>query len=151
MGWWKMAIFHFKHSYLNWRAIPCKRRNDLRFCGFFIIFSTFFFLDSLNFRLDSTRIFQVHDMTIIFFFLRFFILTICLLRKTMHTIDGLPSWSISSHVRICFERVGLLVQSCLGHFCPKRGSWLKSISKKWAILVNMPQGINQGDFRISRS
>ena len=26
MGWWKMAIFHFKHSYLNWRVIPCKRK-----------------------------------------------------------------------------------------------------------------------------
>ena len=68
----KDGHFHFKHSYLNWRAIPCKRRNDLRFCGFFIIFSTFFLLDSLNFRLDSTRIFQVHDMTIIFFFSSFF-------------------------------------------------------------------------------
>ena len=54
-------------------------------------------------------------------------------------------------MRICFEGVGLLVQSCLGHFCPKRGSWLKSISKKWVILVNVPQGINQGDFKISRS
>ena len=54
-------------------------------------------------------------------------------------------------MRICFEGVGLLVQSCLGHFCPKRGSWLKSISEKLAILVNVPQGINQGDFKISRS
>ena len=33
----------------------------------------------------------------------------------------------------------------------KRESWLKSISEKWAILVNVPQGINQGDFKISRS
>ena len=44
-----------------------------------------------------------------------------------------------------------MVQSCLDHFCPKRGLWLKSISEKWAILVNVPQGVNQGDFKISRS
>ena len=38
-----MAISHFKHSYLDWRTIPCKRRNDLCFCSF----STFsIFLDS---------------------------------------------------------------------------------------------------------
>ena len=47
----------------------------------------------------------------------------------------------------CFGRVGFLVQSCLGHFYPKRGSWLKNISEKWVILVNMSQGINQRWFR----
>ena len=31
MGWWKMVISHFKYSYLDWRTIPCKRRNDLCF------------------------------------------------------------------------------------------------------------------------
>ena len=25
-GWWKMAISHLKHSYLNWRVIPCRRK-----------------------------------------------------------------------------------------------------------------------------
>ena len=37
MGWWKMAIFHLKHSYLNWRAIPCRRRMVCVY-AFFIIF-----------------------------------------------------------------------------------------------------------------
>ena len=46
-----------------------------------------------------------------------------------------------------FWKVGLLTQGCLGHFCPKRGSWLKSISEKWVILVNMSQDINQRWFQ----
>ena len=45
-------------------------------------------------------------MTINFSFVLFFsflILTICLLRATMPTIDGLLSWSISSHMRIVLK------------------------------------------------
>ena len=42
-------------------------------------------------------------MTINFSFFLFFMLTICLLRATMPAIDGLPSWSISSHVRIVLK------------------------------------------------
>ena len=40
-GWLKMAIFHFKHSYLNWRAFPCRRKWFV-FMHFFIVFSTHF-------------------------------------------------------------------------------------------------------------
>ena len=46
-----------------------------------------------------------------------------------------------------FWKVGLLAQGCLGHFCPKKGSWLKSISEEWVILVNMSQDINQRWFQ----
>ena len=49
-----------------------------------------------------------------------------------------------------FWKVDFLVQSCLYHFCLKRGLWLKSIFEKWVILVNMPQGIKD-DFKVSRS
>ena len=143
-----MVIFHFKHSHLNWRVIPCKRRWFV-FMRFFIIFSTFFFwLSWFSFRLNLN--FQVHDTTIIFLFVFFFHNSSTLGNDARHR------WlSKLKHLFLCkdcFERVGFfLVQSCLGHFCSKRGSWLKSISKKWAILVNVPQGINQGDFKISRS
>ena len=46
-----------------------------------------------------------------------------------------------------FWKVSLLAQGCLGHFCPKGGSWLKSVSEKWVILVNMSQDINQKWFQ----
>ena len=46
-----------------------------------------------------------------------------------------------------FWKVSILTQGCLGHFYPKRGSWLKSISEKWVILVNMSQDINQRWFQ----
>ena len=71
---------------------------------FFIIFSTFFF-DSLDFHLDSTQNFQVHDMTINFSFILFFffILMICLLWAMMHAIHGPSGWSISSHMRIILK------------------------------------------------
>ena len=92
-----MAIFHFKHSYLDWRVNPCKRRNDLCFCScpsFFSIFSWFSFI------LD--RIFQVHDMTIIFLFALFFFM-VCLFRAMAHIIDGLPAWSIFPYVKIVLK------------------------------------------------
>ena len=125
-----MAIFYFKHSYLNWRVIPCRRR---MICVF-VAFSSFsqHFFSWFSFRLS--RIFQVHDMTINFsfvFFLLFF--TICLLRATMHAIDGLPSWNISSHVRICFEKVGFWFEVArITSIQRKIG--LKSIPEKWAIF-----------------
>ena len=101
--WWKLAIFHFKRNYLNWRVIPCRKKNDLYLCSFSSFSQHFFFASWFLFRLN--RIFQVHDMTINFSFVLFFffILTICLLRATMLAIDGLPSRSISSHVRIILK------------------------------------------------
>ena len=136
-----MAIYHLEHSYLNWRAIPCGRKWFV-FMQFFILFSTFFFcfLDSC---LGLIEFYQVHDMTINFFI--FFMLMICLLRATMHILDGLPAWSISSHMRTRFERVSLWFE--VYHFCPKRGLWLKSVFEKWVILVNMPQDINRRWFQ----
>ena len=114
---------------------------------FFSSFSQhFFLLDSFDFHLDSTRIFQVHDMTINFSF--FF--TICLLRATMHAIDGPPGWSTTSYERIVLKEVVFWFK-VVKIISVQKGLWLKSILEKWAILFNVPQGINQGDFRVSRS
>ena len=66
MGWWKMAIFHLKHSYLNWRVIPCKKKKWFMYMQFFIIFSTFFcFLDSY---LDLIEFFKCMTWQSIFLF-----------------------------------------------------------------------------------
>ena len=118
-------------------------------CSFHHFLNLFFLF---LFRLD--RIFQVHDMIINFSFCFFFSFSRSHGLSTPGN-DAYHRWISSlKHLSLCkdcFEGVGFLVQSCLGHFCPKRGLWLKSISEKWAILVNVPQGINQGDFKISRS
>ena len=122
-----MVIFHFKHGYLNWKAIPYGRN---MICGF-SFFSTFFFL--IEFRLD--RIFQVHDMTINFLFLlfiRFFLFLNGLLWVTSHVIDGLPAWSISSQLKIVLKRLGFGLR-LLVSFLSRKKIWLESIPEKWAI------------------
>ena len=101
----KDGHFSFQTQSPKLKSNSLQEKKWFVFLQFFIIFSTFF-LDSLDFHLDSTRIFQVHNMTINFsfvLFFAFFILTICLFRATMHAIDGPPSWSISSHVRIVLK------------------------------------------------
>ena len=155
-----MVIFHFKHNYLNWRVIPCKRRMICVYAAF-SSFSQHFLASWFSFRLSRT--FQVHDMTInfsfffvflffCFFFLLFLFLAlmVCLLRATTHIIDGL---SLKAFLLIwwSFWKGWLLVRGCSYHFCPKEKYGSKVFSKNGQFLVNMPQGINQDDFRISRS
>ena len=96
-GWWKITVFHLKHSYLNWRVISCRRRTN---CIYAIFFSTFFEFGFLDFLFELNRISQVHDMTINFFY---FFSTTCLLRTTMHTIDGFIGWSTISQVGIVLK------------------------------------------------
>ena len=94
-GWWKMAISHLKHSYLNWRVIPCKRKMICVHVVFHHFLNIFWFLDSCLGLIEFSSAW--HDNQF------FFILTICLLRATMHAIDGLSSRSISSRVRIILK------------------------------------------------
>ena len=119
-------------------------------------------------------------MTINFSFFSFFVLMIHILQATTHAIDDLPDWSTTPYVRIVLKRGGLLVQRLFMSFLSKKRVWLKSvplmsarkgvmvqriadtifISKKglWLerfprngqFLVNVPQRINQGDFRVLR-
>ena len=80
-----------------------------------IIFSTFFLF---SFRLN--RIFQVHDMTINFSFVFAFFRSHGLSTSGNNdAIDGFPSWSITSRARIVLA-FGLLVQSCLYHYCQQK-------------------------------
>ena len=71
MGWWKTTVFHFKHSYLNWRASPCGRKRicvHAIFHHFFLHFWTWLFW--FSFRLNSNFSNAWHDNQ--FFFLLFF-------------------------------------------------------------------------------
>ena len=74
------------------------------FHHFVNIFFFFTWLSWFSFRLNSNFSSAWHDNQFFFCsFFAFFILTICLLRAPMHTIDGPSSWSISSHVRIVLK------------------------------------------------
>ena len=120
-----MAIFHFKQKLPKLKS-----------------------LSWLLFRAD--RIFQVHVMTINFLF-SFFSFSLFFHdfstpgNDTCHRWP--PKWKHLFSMWGLFWKVGLLAQGCLGRFCPKRGSWLESISEKRVILVNMSQDINQRWFQ----
>ena len=92
-----MVISHLKHSYLNWRAIPCRRRMVCVYA---------FFHHFFDLCLDSNEFLQCIIWQSIFFFFYSFIFSFfvnCLLWATTHVIDGLPTWSISSYVRIVLK------------------------------------------------
>ena len=106
MGWWKMAISHLKHSYLNWRVIPCKRKT---ICVYHNFFQHFFWtwLSWLLFRL--IKFFKCMIWQSFSFFVHFFFFSFswsCLFRATTHVIDNLSDWSITSDERIVLKRVG---------------------------------------------
>ena len=63
--WWKMTIFHLKHNYLDWRAIPCRRGMICVYAVFHHFSQHIFFASWFLFWFN--RNFQVHDMTINFF------------------------------------------------------------------------------------
>ena len=64
--WWKMVIFHFKHSYLNWRVIPCRRRMICVYTAFSSFSQHFFWL--LDSRLDLIEFFKCMIWQSIFHF-----------------------------------------------------------------------------------
>ena len=94
----KVVICHLKHSHLNWRAIPCRKRTDCVYAIF--IFNTFWTCLSW-FSLGLNRISQVHDMTIKFLF--FFVSSRLVYVGQRHTIDGFPGWNTISHARIVLK------------------------------------------------
>ena len=149
-----MAIYQLEHSYLNWRAIPCKE-NDLYLCSF-SSFSQHFFLTWLSwfsFRLNSNFSSAWHNNQ--FFFCSFFFIHFSLfflnglLWAMSHVVDGLPAWSISSHMRIVLK--GLAFGSRLLVSFLFRGYGSEVFPKNEQFSIDVPQDINQGDFRVSRS
>ena len=136
-GWWKMVISHLKHSYLNWKMNPY-RRKILQFFIFFSIFFCEFGFSWLSFGLN--RMIQVHDMTINFSFFSSFVLMIRLLRATMHAIDDLPDWGISSHVRIVLK--GWSVSSRVVHVISVQR---KDMAQKISTYVSKKRGYGLKD------
>ena len=126
-GWWKMIIFHFKHSYLNWRAIPYRRRMNCFYCNLFFNIFEFGLLGS---HLDSIEILKCIIWQSNFFFCLFFVFISFLLWTTTQAIGGLSDWSITSHERIVLKGVIFWSKGCSCHFCPKKGLWLKSVPEK---------------------
>ena len=104
-GWWKMTISHLKHSYLNWRVNPCKRKR-LQFFIFFQIFFEFGFFFLFSFGLN--RIFKCMTWQSIFLFILLFIHFFSLFLNGLlwamsPVVDDLPAWSIFFHMRIVLK------------------------------------------------
>ena len=141
-----MVIFHLKHSYLNWRVNPCRRKR-LQFFQHIFLNLTFFIFVWTQSKFSSAW----HDNQFFFLFIHFFSFFEWSTLGNV-TCRGWPS--SLKHIfsyEDRFERVGFLVQDCLYHFCP-RGYGSKVFPKKnGQFLIDMPQDINQGDFRVSRS
>ena len=117
-----------------------------------IFFSTFFECGLLDFHLDSIEFLKCMILQSNFSFCFFFLLFFCSHKLSTLDDDTCHKWPsrLKHHFswENYFERGCLLVKGFSCHFCPKKGLWLKSVLKKWAIffLVNVPQDINQGWF-----
>ena len=102
-GWWKMAIFHLKHSYLNWKVIPCKREMIRVYAIFHHFFFAFF--DLLDSHLGLLEFFtcMTWQSFFLFFFFHFFLTH--LLQVTTRAIEGLSDWSITSQYGDSFGKM----------------------------------------------
>ena len=115
-----MAIFHLKHSYLNWRANPCRRKR----LQFFIFFQNFFEFGFLDFRLDSIELFKCMTWQSIFLFSFFFFFRSH--DPSTSGNDACHRWSSRlKHHSSCenyFEKgVVFWFMGRSRHFCPKKG------------------------------
>ena len=170
-GWWKMVISHLKHSYLNWRANPCRRKR----LQFFIFFHNFLNLVFLIFVWTQSNYSSAwHDNQ--FFFHSH--------NMSTPNDDAYHKWpsKLKNHFSCgnCFGEGRLLVQGLFTSFLSKERVWLKSVlfvstrnrvmvqkiadtifvskkelwlegfSRNGPFSINVPQSINQGDFKVSR-
>ena len=141
-----MAIFHFKHSYLDWRAIPYKRRNYLCLAFFFLNLA-FFCLDWSNYSsawYDNHFLFFVH-----FFFFSFS----CSVYSEQQRMSSM-TFQIEAPLlmrELFWKGLAFGPRLFVPVFSKERIMAQKVFSKNGQFLVNMPQDINQGDSRVSRS
>ena len=145
-GWWKMAICRLKHSYLNWRKFPYRRKMVCVYAFFHHFFQFMFWLKQIS---------QVYNMTINFSFS--FIHLFFFIFREWSILGNIACrrWPSSlKHLFSCedlFWKGWLLVRGCSYHFCPEKKYGSKVFSRNGQFLVNVPWGINQGDFKASRS
>ena len=141
MGWWKMAIFHFKHSYLNWRAIPYRRRM-ICVCAIFYHFLNIFFYSRLD-LIEFSKCMTWQPIFLLFFF-SFFMTH--LLRTTTGAIKGLSDWRITSQYGDSFGKMAFR-SKVVYIISVQREDYDSKVFLKMDNLVNMPQGINQRWFQ----
>ena len=163
-----MAIFHFKHSHLNWRAIPCRKRNELGLCNpLFQHFLNLVFLIFVWTQSNFSSAWYDNQISLSLFFFAFFFFLSYSHDLNAPGNDAYHRWlsRLKHHFscRNCFESViffcprlflpFLLARKGYGSkwlFIPfllvKKGYSSKGILIRWVIvfLINMPQGINQG-------
>ena len=84
-----------------------------------------------------------------FFF--FLILIVCLLRATMHAIDGLPNWSIFSHVRIVLKGWSFGPKLFISFLSKERIMARKCYREMDNFWSTCPKVSIKDDFKVSRS
>ena len=144
--WWKMVICHHEHSYLDWRAILCRRRTNYVYAIFFFNIFEFGLLD---FRLWTQSNFSSawydnqFSLFFLFFFVFFFFLP-CSDDLSTSGNDAHHKWPFRlKHYftcENCFERVDFWSRVVHIISVPKKWLWLKSVPKNWAIFffINVP-------------
>ena len=141
-----MTIFYFKNSHLNWKTIPYRRRMNCVYCNIFFqhfLNSIFLILVCTQSNFSSAWYDnQISLFVFIFYFFCFFFS--CSQDLSASGNEAYHRWlSKLKHHFSCenyFERGCLLIKGLFMSFLSKKGLWLKSVPKKWAIffLVNMP-------------
>ena len=130
-GSWKMVIYHLKHSYLNWRANPYKRKMIVVFHHFFQhIFLNLAFLIFVWTQSNFSSAW--HDN-------QFFFCSFSFLFRELSTLGNVTCrrWPSSlKHLfscEDCFEKVGFWF-AVARIISVQRKIWLKNIPEKWAIF-----------------
>ena len=128
----KDGHFSFQTQLPRLKSKSLQEKEWFEFLQFFLSFCQHsFFASWFSFRLNSNFSSAWHDNQFFFFFFFFcfcffFFLMVCLLRATTHIIDGLPAWSISSHMRTVLK--GLAFWFEVARITSvQRKIWLKSI------------------------
>ena len=112
-----------------------------------------FEFDFLDFCLDSLEFFKCMTWQSIFsllLFIHFFSLFWMVHSGQCHMLWMVVHLEASLLIWGSFWKGWLLVRGCSYHFCPEEKYGSKVFPKNGQFLVNVPWGINQGDFRVSR-
>ena len=142
--WWKMTISHLKHGYLNEKWIFVGEK----YCSF-SFFLNFLNLASLIFVWTQSNFSSAwHDNQFFFFFF-------CSHDSSTPSNNVCHRWPSRlkhhSSCENCFERVGFWFEVACIISVQRKDMTQKYSRENGQFLVNVPWGINRGDFRASRS
>ena len=141
-----MTIFHFKHSYLNWRAIPCSGKWFV-FVQFFIIFLNLTLLIFIWTWLNFSSAW--HDNQFFFFFFFTFFHNFSTPGDVCHKWPSKLKHLFSCED--CFKGLTFWSKVVYVIFVRREDYSLKVFLRNGQFPIDVPQGISQDDLNVSRS